>query len=136
MLTADFAGFRVDLNDPPLNAVADHQPRELAGAEKIAHQIDLQRAVEIPQREVANKRRLGDPGAVHQQVDARKNLIHPVGQGGDAGLAGGVGAEAVRHTFAILSVNLLGDAAGFFALNIDHRHAVALGGQPAAQKLS
>ena len=42
VLTADFAGFRVDLNDPPLNAVADHQPRELAGAEKIAHQIDLQ----------------------------------------------------------------------------------------------
>ncbi len=73
----------------PLNAVADHQPRELAGAEKIAHQIDPQRAVEIPQREVANKRRrLGDPGAVYQQVDARKNLIHPVGQGGDAGLAG------------------------------------------------
>ena len=48
--------------------------RENSRAQKIAHQIDLQRAVEIPQREVANKRRLGDPGAVHQQVDAREKI--------------------------------------------------------------
>lgn len=41
VLAADFAGFRVDLNDASLNAVADHQPGEFAGAEEVAHQIDL-----------------------------------------------------------------------------------------------
>ncbi len=76
VLAAHFAGFGVDLNDAPLNAVADHQAGELAGAEEIAHQVDLQRAVKIPQREIADKGRLGDAGAVDQQVGTAKNPVH------------------------------------------------------------
>ena len=68
VLAADLAGLGVDLNDAPGDAVADHQARELAGAEEIAHRVHLQRAVEVAQREIGDRRRLGDAGAVHQQV--------------------------------------------------------------------
>ena len=135
MLAAHFAGFRVDLNDATFNAVADHQAGKLAGAKEVAHQIHLQRAVEIPQREIADKRRFSDPGAIDQQVDAGKNVVHPAGEGDDAGFAGGVRAEAPRRSFAIFRVNRLCDAGRFIALNIDHRHAIAFCGKPATQKL-
>ncbi len=133
MLAAHLAGFGVDLNDAPGNAVADHQARELSGAEEIAHQVHLQRAVKIPQFNVANKRCFGDPGAVDQQIDPVKNLIHPVRQRHHALLAGGVGAKAIRLAFTKLLIDLAGDPGGFFALNVHHRHAIPFCGQPAAE---
>ena len=136
MLAAYFAGFRVDLDDATFNAVADHQAGKLAGAKEVAHQIHLQRTVEIPQREVADKRRFSDPGAIDQQIDAGKYFIHSASKSNHAGFAGGVRAEAPRSAFAILRVDGLGDAGRFIALNIDYRHAIAFCGKPAAQKLS
>ena len=135
MLAAHFAGFRVDLDDATFNAVADHQAGKLAGAEEVAHQIHLQRTVEIPQREVADKRRFSDPGAIDQQVDAGKYFVYPAGEGDHAGFAGGVRAEAPRRAFAMFCIDGLRDAGRFIALNIDHRHAIAFCGKPATQKL-
>ena len=134
VLAAHFARLGVDLDNAPLNAIADHQFGELAGAEEIAHQVNLQRAVKIPQREVADKRRLGDPGAIDQQIGATKNLIDAARQRQHALLAGGVGTKAIGHPFAILAVNFLCDCRRFITLNINYRHAVPFCGKPTAEE--
>ena len=136
VLAAHFPGFRVDLNDAPLNTIADHQPGKLTGAEEIAHQIHLQRAVKIPQFEIADKGRFRDPRAVDQQVDTPKYLIYAAGQRHHALLAGGVGTKSVRHPFAKLGVDGVRHAGGFFTLNVHNRHAVTLCGKPTAEELA
>ena len=136
MLAAHFPRFGVDLNDAPLNAVADHQTGKLAGAEEIAHQIHLQRAVKIPQFEIADKGRFRNPRAVDQQVGTPKNLVHAAGQRHHALLAGGVGTKPVRHPFTKLGVNGVRHAGGFFTLNVHYRHAVTLCGKPTAEELA
>ncbi len=136
VFAAHFSRFGVDLNDAPLNAVADHQTGKLTGAEEVAYQIHLQGAVKIPQLDIADKRRFGNPGTIDQQVGTAKNLVYPAGQRHDALLAGGIGTKPVCHSFTKFGVDGIRHAGGFFTLNIHYRHAVTFCGKPTAEKLS
>src|SRR5690606_35913735 len=108
----------------------------LARAEEIAHEVNLQRAVEIPQFEIADKGCFGYSCAVYQQVGTAKNLVHAAGQRHYALLAGGISTKSVGHAFTQFGVDGVRHACGFFTLNIHYRHAVTLCSKPTAEELA
>ena len=134
VLAADLAGLGVDLNDAPGDAVADHQARELAGAEEIAHQVHLQRAVEVAQREVGDRRRLGDAGAVHQQVGLAECPVNRRRQRDHALFVGGIGLKTAGAACAKRFVDLLCHLIGIVGVQIGHRQPITGLRQPVGQK--
>ena len=52
VFAADFARFGIDFDDAATDAVAPHQAGKGAGAEEVAGEVDIQRALEVFEREV------------------------------------------------------------------------------------